>query len=116
MSHAAIPYEPLAVLLNKENDFTFSIPVLRPPIVGYKTVKIIGPENLLLSTNFTRSGYLLNVNNPTGNVIEGIVSPSRYIEYELYSDQIISLSIQLISRDQIKDSDSIPLALLFMKD
>lgn len=113
MAHAPIPYYPLAVVLNKENNFRYS-QQLRPPISGYSSLKVMGPQDVLISCNVTRPSYLLDADNPLGNSIDGLIAVGyRTVEYELYSQDIHFLEISLY-KNTTPALDSIPLMLLFL--
>ena len=114
MAHAPIPYYPFAVVLNKENNFKYSAQ-LRPPISGYSFLKVMGPQDVLISCNVVRPSYLLDNDNELGNSVDGLIAVGyRTVEYELYSQDIHYLEITLF-KNTSPALDSIPLMLLFLK-
>lgn len=112
MAHAPIPYYPFAVVLNIANNFSYK-KQLQPPISGFKSVKIYGPQDVLLTTNFTRPSYLLD-SETVGQSVSGLVVVGyRQIEYEIYEQSIHYIEISMY-KNTYPASDSIPLMLLFL--
>jgi len=111
MTHATIPYYPLAVQLNNSNNFSYN-QSLRPPISSFNRVKVVGP-NVIISTNIVRSSYILNDQNPMGENIDGLIPVGiREIGHATTTSDITYLNVNLIE-NTFPAIDEIDLLFLF---
>jgi hypothetical protein len=103
------------VNFNKANNFKQADFFLPLPITSFRYVTLVSTQFFAVSTNFTSIGYYTDFYDPNSasRLVPGLIVANEIIKSPITSNQIVSLSLQLVIPSAPIDTDVFQGALVF---